>query len=108
VILFPGLALFLLLICLVISVVTGTLTGALMSSCLKLPMRGLWVDAVFGLLGFLFVFVAFTFLGPLQAIAKSDEGPLKAGLVASAAFPFIWELSRFIRLRRRTQSLTLD
>ena len=106
--LFPGLALILLVICLAIAVAAGTLTGVLMSSCLKLPMRGLWVDAVLGLLGFLFVFMAFAFLDPLQAIVKSDEGPLRAGLVASAALPFIWEFTRFIRLRRRTQSSTPD
>jgi hypothetical protein len=106
--LFPGLAIFLLVICLATALVAGTLTGVLMSSCLKLPMRGLWVDAVLGLFGFFFVFMAFAFLGPLQATVKSDEGPIKAGLVASAALPFIWEFSRFIRLRRRTQSSTPD
>ena len=106
--LFPGLALFLLVICLVTAAVTGTLTGVIMSSCLKLPMRGHWVDAVLGLLGFLFAFMAFAFLDPLQAVVKSDDAPLKAGLVASAALPSIWEFSRFIRLRRRTQSSTPD
>jgi hypothetical protein len=99
VLLFPGLALFLLVLCLVIAVVIGALSGVLTSLCLKLPLRGLWVDALLGPLGFLLVFMAF---------AKSDEAPLKAGLVAAAALPFIWEFSRFIRVQRRTQSTTPD
>jgi uncharacterized membrane protein YeaQ/YmgE (transglycosylase-associated protein family) len=100
-VLFPALALYLLLICLVIASATGALAGVLASLCLRLPMRGIWKDTLLGLLGFLVAFMAFVFLGPLHTFVNSDEGlPLKAGLMMAAVLPFLRELSRFIRTKR--------
>jgi hypothetical protein len=57
---------------------------------------------VLGLLGFLIVFGAFVFLGPLRAFVNSDEGPLKASLVAAMALPVLRQLFQFIHSRRST------
>jgi uncharacterized membrane protein YeaQ/YmgE (transglycosylase-associated protein family) len=80
---------------------TGTLAGVLASLCLRLPMRGIWKNALLGLLGFLVAFMGFIFFGPLRAFVNSDERlPLQAGLVTAAALPFLRELARFIRTKR--------
>jgi hypothetical protein len=63
-------------------------------------MRGIWEDALLGLLGFLVAFMVFAVLGPLHSFLNCDEGPLRAGLVAATAVPFMRELSRFIWSRR--------
>jgi hypothetical protein len=104
-----GLANFLAAIALVVAVVTSVLSGVLTSLVLKLPVRGIWVDALLGLGGFLFVLLAFVFWSPLQVFIQADESlPAKAALTASAAFPFIREFSRFIRLRRQNHFLSPD
>src|SRR6266853_3406325 len=99
----PALTVYLLLICIAIATGVGALVGVLSSLCLRLPIRGIWKDALLSLLGFLLVFMAFAFLRPLRAFVNSDEGPLRAGLVAAAVLPFLRELSRFIRSRRASQ-----
>ena len=98
----PGLALYLVFICMVIATGTAALAGVLASLALRLPVRGIWKDALLGLLGFSIVFGAFAFLGPLRAFANSDEGPLKASLIAAVALPILRQLFQFIRSRRST------
>lgn len=88
----PGLALYLLFICMVVATGTGALVGAIASLALRLPVRGIWKDALLGLFGFLMAFGAFVFLGPLRAFVNSDEGPLRASLVAAAALPVLRQL----------------
>ena len=97
----PALTLYFLLICLAISMAMGAIVGVLASLSLRLPMHGIWKDALLSLLGFSVAFMALVFLGPLHTFVSSDEGlPLRTGLVTAAALPFLRELSRFIRTKR--------
>ena len=98
----PGVLVYLLFICMVVAAGIGALVGVIASLFTKLPVRGIWKDALLGLLGFSMVFGAFVFVGALRAFVNSDEGPLKASLIAAVALPILRQLFQFIRSRRST------
>jgi hypothetical protein len=95
-----ALSLYLLVVCVAIAAGAAALAGVIASLSFRLPVRGIWRDALLGLLGFLVVVAAFAFFGPLRTFASSDEVPLEARLAAATAAPVLREFCRFIRSRR--------
>jgi hypothetical protein len=84
---------FFLFVCGVLAMAAGTLAGVLAAFFLRLPIRGIWKDAVLGLLGFLAFYVTnlVSRLGPLD--------PVPLGLVVAALFPIARQVLRFRNLR---------
>jgi hypothetical protein len=76
----PGFTIFFLLVCGLFAMAAGALAGVLASFFLRLPIRGVWKDAVLGLLGFFLVFFApilVSRLGPL--LINTQTGSIKLG-----------------------------
>jgi hypothetical protein len=96
----PGFTIFFLLICGLLAMAAGALAGVLASFFLRLPIRGVWKDAVLALLGFLVFFVAnlLSRLGPLD--------PVPVGLAVAALCPIVRQVLRFkkVRSNRTTNS----
>jgi hypothetical protein len=78
----------------------GALAGVLASFFLRLPIRGVWKNAVLGLSGFMGFFVTnlFSRLAPLD--------PVPGGLVAAALCATVRQVLRFrnVRSNRATDS----
>jgi hypothetical protein len=89
----PGFTIFFLLVCGLFAMAAGALAGVLASLFLRLPIRGVWKDAVLGLLGFLVFYVTnlVSRLGPLD--------PVPVGLVVAALCPIVRQVLRFRRVR---------
>ncbi len=85
----------------------GALAGVLASFFLRLPIRGVWKDAVLGLLGFLVFFVATTLVSWLRSLLILNFiDPVSPGLVVAALFPIVRQVLRFSneRSNRTTNS----
>lgn len=90
-----------------LAMASGALAGVLASFFLRLPIRGVWKDAVLGLLGFLVFllgflvfFVAtnlFSWLESLLILNLID--PVNPGLVVAALFPIVRQVLRFRNVR---------
>jgi hypothetical protein len=103
----PGFTIFFLLVCGLFVMAAGALAGVLASFFLRLPIRGVWKDAVLGLLGFFLVFFApilVSRLGPLLINSLID--PVWVGLVVAALCPIVRQVLRFrnVRSNRTTNS----
>ena len=107
----PGFTIFVLLVCGLLAMAAGALVGVLASFFLRLPIRGVWKDAVLGLLGFLVFFVTnlvtnlVSRLGSLL-INSSLIDPIWVGLVVAALCPIVRQVLRFrnVRSNRTTNS----
>jgi hypothetical protein len=71
----------------------GALTGVLASFVLRLPIRGVWKDALLGLLGFMTFYVTNLVyrIGPLD--------PVPLGLVVAALCAIVRQVLRFRNVR---------
>ena len=106
----PGFTIFVLLVCGLLAMAAGALAGVLASFFLRLPIRGVWKDAVLGLLGFLVFFVTnlvtnlVSRLGSLLMNSLMD--PTWPGLVVAALCPIVRQVLRFrnVRSNRTTNS----
>jgi H+/Cl- antiporter ClcA len=103
----PGFTIFFLLVCGLFAMAAGALAGVLASFFLRLPIRGVWKDAVLGLLVFFLVFFApilVSRLGPL--LINSLREPVWVGLVVAALCPIVRQVLRFrnVRSNRTTNS----
>lgn len=100
---------YLLIVCGLLAMAAGALAGVLASLLLRLPIRGVWKDALFGLLGFVafFVTILVTRLGPL--LINNFIDPVAVGLVLAALCPVVREVRRFrsARSNRATNSAQL-
>ncbi len=97
---------FFLLVCGLLAMASGALAGVLASFLLRLPIRGIWKDAVLGLLGFLVLWVTHlvSLIGSLLNNNLID--PVKPGLVVAALCGIVREVLRFrkVRSNRTTNS----
>jgi|SRR5208282_1023765 len=97
---------FFLLVCGLLAMAAGALAGVLASLFLRLPIRGVWKDAVLGLLGFLVFWVTnlVSLLGSLLNNNLID--PVTPGLVVAALCAIVREVLRFrnVRSSRTTNS----
>lgn len=85
----PGFMIFFLLVCGLLAMAAGALAGVMVSLFLRLPIGGVWKDAVLGLLGFFVFYVAnlVSRLGPLD--------PVPLGLVVAALCSIVRQALRF-------------
>jgi hypothetical protein len=95
----PALAAYFLTIEIIVAVTTGVVTGILASLCLRLPMRGIWKDALLGLLGFLLFFAVDIFSPFGSFLINRGVDPVLVSLTGAALFPLLRELLRFRRSR---------
>jgi hypothetical protein len=80
---------FVLLVFGLIAMAAGVLAGVLASFFLRLPIQGVWKDAVLGLLGFMVFYVT----NLLFQFASLD--PLPMGLAVAALCPIVRQVLRF-------------
>ena len=103
----PGFMIFFLLVYGLFAMAAGALAGVLTSLFLRLPIRGVWKDAVLGLLVFLVFFVTqlVSRLGLLLINSLID--PTWVGLGVAALCPIVRQVLRFriVRSSRTTNSL---
>jgi hypothetical protein len=87
----------------------GALAGVLASLLLRLPIRGVWKNALLGVLGFaaFFVTILVTRLGP--SLINNFIDPVRAALVFATLCPVVREVLRFrnARSNRATNSAQL-
>src|SRR5271170_5164941 len=85
----PAFVIFFLLVCGLLATAAGALAGVLASFFLRLPIRGVWKDALLGLLGFTAFYVTNLYyrLGPLD--------PVPVGLVVAAFCAIVRQVLRF-------------
>jgi hypothetical protein len=95
-----ALTIYLSLIAVLLAMGAGAFSGVLASFLLRLPIRGVWKDALLGSLGFLvgFVMVLVTPLG--YFLVNHFIDPITPGLVLAVLFAVAREVLRFRRLRR--------
>ena len=102
-----GFTIFFLLLFGLFAMASGALAGVLASFLLRLPIRGIWKDALLGLLGFavFFVMQLNSRLGPWLMGILTD--PTWVGLVVAALCAIVRQVLRFRSLRsnRTTNSL---
>jgi hypothetical protein len=100
----PGFTIFFFLVCGLLAMAAGALAGVLASFFLRLPIRGVWKDAVLGLLGFLVFYVTtlFSRLGSLLIGSLID--PTSPGFVVAAVCPIVRQVLRFRNLRPNRSS----
>jgi hypothetical protein len=103
----PGFTIFFFFVFGLLAMAAGALAGVLASFFLRLPIRGVWKDAVLGLLGFL-VFLVTTNLVPrlTSLLILNLIDPVNPGLVVAALFPIVRQVLRFrnVRSNRTTNS----
>jgi hypothetical protein len=96
----PAFTIFFLLICGLLAMAAGAIAGVLASFFLRLPIRGVWKDAVLGLLGYMVFYVTnlVSQFGPLD--------PVPVGLGAAALCSIVRQVLRFrnVRSNRATNS----
>jgi len=85
----PGFTIFFLLVCGLLAMAAGTLAGVLASFFLRLPIRGVWKDALIGLLGFLVFYV----MNLVFRIGPLDPVPL--GFAVAALCSIVRQVLRF-------------
>jgi hypothetical protein len=79
-----------------LAMAAGALAGVLASFFLRLPIRGIWKDAVLGLLGFLVFFVTTALVPRLTSLLILNLiDPVNPGLVVAALFPIVRQVLRF-------------
>ena len=103
----PGFTIFFYLVFGLLAMAAGALAGVLASFFLRLPIRGVWKDAVLGLLGFLVFFVTTTLFSWLRSLLILNLiDPVSPGLVVAALFPIVRQVLRFrnVRPNRATNS----
>ena len=98
---------FLLLVCGLLAMAAGALAGVLASFFLRLPIRGVWKDAVLGLLGFIAYYVTTELVPRLTSLLILNLiDPVNPGLVVAALCPIVRQVLRFrkVRSNRTTNS----
>ena len=96
----PGFTIFFFLVFGLLAMAAGALAGVLASFFLGLPIRGVWKDAVLGLLGFLLFFVTTDLVPPLTSLLILNFiDPVNPGLVVAALCPIIRQVLRFRNVR---------
>ena len=102
----PGFMIFFFLVFGLLAMAAGGLAGVVASFFLTLPIRGVWKDALLGLLGFL-VFYLTTLVSPLGSLLMNSlMDPTWPGLVVAALCPIVRQVLRFrnVRSNRTTNS----
>jgi hypothetical protein len=102
----PAFTIYLLLICGLLAMGAGALAGALASFFLRLPIQGIWKDAVLGLLGFLVFLVTILVSRLGYLLINNFVDPVGVGMVVAALCPVVREVLRFrnVRSNRITNS----
>jgi hypothetical protein len=91
----PGFMIFFWLLFGLLAMAAGALAGVLVSLFLRLPVRGVWKDAVLGLLGFL-VYIVTTLDPRLRSLLINNLiDPVNPGLVVAALCPIVRQVLRF-------------
>ena len=92
----PGFTIFFFLVFGLLAMASGALAGVLASFFLRLPIRGVWKDAVLGLLGFLVYFVTTNLVSWLESLLILNLiDPVNPGLVVAALVPIVRQVLRF-------------
>jgi len=95
----PALAAYFEIVEIIVAMATGAVTGVLASFCLRLQIRGVWKDALLGLLGFL-LFAAVDIFSPLRYfLTNRNVDPINLSLAGAVLLPLLRELFRFKRSR---------
>jgi vacuolar-type H+-ATPase subunit I/STV1 len=95
----PGFMIFFFLVFGLLAMAAGALAGVLASFFLRLPIRGVWKDAVLGLLGFLVFYATTLFFGLDSLLISRLIDPTSPGLVVAAVCPIVRQVLRFRSLR---------
>jgi len=96
----PGFTIFFLLLFGLLAMAAGALAGVLASFFLRLPIRGVWKDAVLGLLGFLVFFVTTDLVPRLTSLLILNLiDPVSPGLLVAALCPIVRQVLRFRNVR---------
>jgi hypothetical protein len=96
----PGFTIFFFLVFGLLAMAAGTLAGVLASYFLRLPIRGVWKDAVLGLLGFLVFYVATILVPRLTSLLILNLiDPVSPGLLVAALCPIVRQVLRFRNAR---------
>jgi|SRR5271155_384767 hypothetical protein len=97
---------FFLFVCGLLAMAAGALAGVLASFFFRLPVRGVWKDALLGLFGFLVLFET-NLVSRLGALLGNNLiDPVKPGLVVAALCAIVRQVLRFrkVRSNRTTNS----
>ena len=90
---------FFLLVFGLLAMAAGALAGVVASFFLSLPIRGVWKDAVLGLLGFLVLFET-NLVSRLGALLNNNLiDPAWPGLAVAALCPIVRQVLRFRNIR---------
>ena len=96
----PGFTILFFLVFGLLAMTAGALAGVLASFFLRLPIRGIWKDAVLGLLGFMVYYVTMELVPRLTSLLILNLiDPVNPGLVVAALFPVVRQVLRFRSVR---------
>ena len=103
----PGFMILFFLVFGLLAMAAGALSGVLASFFLRLPIRGVWKDAVLGLLGFLLFFVTTDLVPRLTSLLILNLiDPVNPGLVVAAFCPIVRQVLRFRSVRSHPSPAT--